>query len=264
VLVTGSIYNDGRGIDDAEAGFWDAQSSGVLDKAIAGFEQRYYQYHRRRHGYGIDLGFDPDANNHYFVRYYDAGYTEYKYRQMLQWNFQDPGADPTAAVVDPSNPNGIVATMDSLKVKLQEEKETLTQRVAEIGGKNRIGDDTLDYHVGYTKGSYHQPYNYNYSFVNTANLLSARYDNTTNPNWPTISPANPAGFNPLATANYTIATDDNGVPTASNGSQAIDDHEWGIGANLTIPTHFTDRGDEQFKFGVNARLRVKTGDQAGW
>ncbi len=257
LLVTGSIYNDGRGIDDAEAGFWDEQSAGVPDKSISAFEERFYQYHRRRHGYGADLAYEPEEGTKYFIRYYDAGYTEYKYRDMLQWNFLDPGTNPTYAVVDPTNANGIVGAIDSVKVNMQDEKETLTQRVAEIGAKTRIGDNTLDYHVGYTKGSYYMPYNYTYGFVNSG-VVSAAYDNTTNPNWPTISVRDPAGYNVLNPANYTLGG------SAKYSTQDIDDHEWGIGANLAIPTHFTDRADEQIKFGVNARLREKTGSETDW
>lgn len=256
VLLVGSLYNDGRGIDDAEAGFWDEQSSGVPDKAISAFEQRYYQYHRRRHGYGLDVGYEPNETAKYFIRYYDAGYTEYKYRDMLQWNFQDPGADPTLAVPATSRPNALLAAVDSVRVLMQDEKETLTQRVAEVGGRNRIGENILDYHVGYTKGSYYMPYNYNSGFTN-GGLATAIYDNTTQPNWPAVVPASPAGFNPLDPAGYTLSR-------LSNSRQDINDHEWGIGTNLAIPTHFTDRADEQLKLGINARLRAKTGDQSSY
>ncbi len=256
ILLTGSIYNDGRGIDDAEAGFFDEQSLGVPDKAISALEQRYYQYHRRRHGYGFDFGYEPSQNAKYFVRYYDAGYTEFKYRDMLQWNFQDPngGATPdlTLAAADPKNPNGILAAVDSMKVQMQDEKERLTQRVVEVGGRNDIGGNTLDYHVGYTKGSFFVPYNYNFSFAN-GGLGTAAYDNTTSPNWPAIAARSPAGFDPLNPANYTL-------DRATNSTQDINDREWGIGTNLTIPTHFTSRDDEHLKFGLNARLRKKTGD----
>jgi hypothetical protein len=31
-----------------------------------------------------------------------------------------------------------------------------------------------------------------------------------------------------------------------------------------MPTHFTARVDEEFKFGVNARIRDKTADQASF
>lgn len=266
LLVTASIYNDGRGIDDAEAGFYDEQGAGVADKVIAAFEQRYYQYHRRRHGYGFDLGYEPDANNRYFVRYYDAGYTEDKFRQMLQWNFSDPlgtvfdaNGNPLPGQVvyaDPNNPNGFVQMVDSLRTNVQVESETLTQRVAEFGAVHRIGDAKLDYHLGYTKGSYYMPYDYSFSF-NNGSLNLARYDNTTNPNWPTVGVVDPAGYNVLDPSTYSLRK-------MTNATQNIDDHEWGIGANLAWPTHYTDRSDEEFKVGVNARLRDKTGDQSSY
>jgi hypothetical protein len=75
VLVTGALDTDRRGIDDAEAGFVDGQPD-VPDKAFSAFEQRYYRYHRERHGYGMDLGFQPDADNSWFARYYEMGYSE--------------------------------------------------------------------------------------------------------------------------------------------------------------------------------------------
>ncbi len=266
ILATGSIYNDGRGIDDAEAGFYDEQSGGVNGKVLAAFEQRYYQYHRRRHGYGVDLAYEPDAHNRYFVRYYDAGYTEYKYRQLLQWNLADPlgtvfdgNGNPLPDQVvypNPANANGFVQMVDSMRTNVQVEKETLTQRVAEIGGVNRMGDNKLDYHVGYTKGSYYMPYNYNFSF-NNGGLNLARYDNTTNPNWPTIAAVDPSGYNVYDPSNYALRK-------MTNGTQDINDHEWGIGANLALASHYTDRADEEFKFGVNARLREKTNSASGY
>src|SRR6266702_1307973 len=72
ILVTASTYDDRRGIDDAEAGFIDASTTNP-GKQFAAFEQRFYNYHRERHGYGADLGWAPDKDNKYFIRYYDAG-----------------------------------------------------------------------------------------------------------------------------------------------------------------------------------------------
>jgi TonB-dependent receptor len=256
ILLVGSIYNDGRGIDDNESGFWDEQSAGVPDKAVSAIERRYYQYHRRRHGYGFDFGYEPNDGAKYFIRYYESGYTELKFRDMLQWNFQDPGTDPSLAVPAPGNRNGILAAVDSVRVGVEDEKETLTQRVAEIGGRNRLGDNTLDYHVGYTKGSYYKPYDYNSTFTNPG-LATAIYDNTTQPNWSTVTPVSPAGFDPLNPAGYTLSR-------LTNQRTDIKDHEWGIGANLAIPTHFTDRSDEELKFGLNARIRTKTGNQTSY
>jgi TonB-dependent receptor len=256
VLVTASTYDDRRGIDDAEAGFIDNQPGGVPDKAFAGFEQRYYRYHRERHGYGVDFGFSPDEANQFFVRYYDAGYSETAIRNRLVWNL---AGTPT---VDPNNPNGFLDTgaadPGSFTKSLRDEKEYLDSKVAEIGGTNRIAQDTLDYHVGYTKGTYYKPYDYNSSFDNPA-VANIAYDNTTLPNWPRI------GTLPGTPANGTVSVD----PTDPAGysltglrtqTQHSNDHEWGIGANLAIPTHFTNHPGEEIKVGLNARLRTKTGD----
>jgi TonB-dependent receptor len=253
VLVTASTYDDRRGVDDAEAGFADNQAAGVPDKAFAGFEQRYYQYHRERHGYGVDLGFSPDEANQYFARYYDAGYSETVLRNRLLWNYS---GKPTVASGDP---NGFVDTVTFTKA-LRDEKEYLDSKVAEVGGKNVFGENILDYHVGYTKGTYYKPYDYNSSFDNP-DSANAFYDNTTLPNWPVVRvlPGTPANgtvnVNPFDPAGYSLTG-------LANQSQHSNDHEWGIGANLAIGTHFTSDPQEQIKFGVNARLRTKTGDQS--
>ncbi|MDP9013544.1 MAG: TonB-dependent receptor [Pseudomonadota bacterium] len=253
LLVTASTYDDRRGIDDAEAAFVDNQP-GTPDKAFAAFEQRFYKYHRERHGYGADLGFAPDADSQYFLRFYDAGYSETVDRNRLIWNF---GGAATVAV-DPNNPNGFVDTVTFTKA-LRDEKEYLDSKVAEIGGKNVFDGNTLDYHVGYTKGTYTKPYDLNSSF-NNPNVANAAYDNTTLPNWPVVRllPGTAANgtvtFNPYDPTGYVLT----GLSTQS---QHKDDHEWGIGANLTIPTHFTDRVDEEFKFGLNARIRSNRADQ---
>jgi TonB-dependent receptor len=262
-LVTASVYTDRRGVDDAEAGFIDNQPAGIPDKAIAAFEQRFYNYHRERHGYGADLGYDPDEANQYFLRYYDAGYSETVIRNRLVWNF---AGNPTA---DPNDPNGFIdmagkpATADnpampSFTKALRDEKEFLDSRVAEIGGKNLFGDNTLDYHVGYTKGTYNKPYDLNSAFNNPA-LANVAYDNTTLPNFPTVKALPGTASNGTVTVN---PTDPAGYQFASlfNQSTHSDDHEWGIGANLALAAHLTDRSDEEVKFGVNARLRNRTSE----
>ncbi len=246
VLMTASVYTDRRGIDDGEAGFVDGQASGVPDKAIAGYDQRFYKYHRERHGYGIDLGYAPEGGDKYFVRYYDAGYSESVLRNMVQWNF---AGTPT---VSSNNPNGFIDAVTFDK-KLRDEKEYLDSKVFEIGGKNLLSDKTLDYHVGYIKGTYNKPYDYNSTFDSSQANAIAAYDNSTNPNWPTLAIVSPATFNPANPSSYSLTK----IYTQSTHS---DDHEWGIGANITIPTQYTDRVNEEFKIGVNARIRNRAAD----
>ena len=255
VLVVASIYTDRRGIDDAEAGFIDNQPGGVPDKAFAGFEQRYYKYHRERHGYGIDLGYAPTDSNKYFVRYYDAGYSETVLRNLFSW---DLSGSPT---VDPANPNRLLDTSGFSK-KLRDEKEFLDSKVFEIGGKNLLGGKTFDYHLGYTKGSYYKPYDYNSKFV-SPDIANVSYDNTTQPNFPLFKALPGTGANgtvntnPIDPTGYVLSR-------LTNQTQHSDDHEVGIGANLTLPTHFTDRSNEAFKIGLNIRLRNTTRDQTSY
>jgi TonB-dependent receptor len=104
--------------------------------------------------------------------------------------------------------------------------------------------NTLDYHVGYTRGTYEKPYDLNSSFENGTAAV-ATYDNTTRPNWPVLSVT---GVNPYEPAGYVLTG-------LSNQSQHSNDHEWGIGINMTVPTEFTQAQNENIKFGVNARLR---------
>jgi TonB-dependent receptor len=237
ILGTAALYTDRRGIDDAEAGFTDQQDQGVPDKAFNGFEQRYYRYHRKRHGYGVDFGFEPDADNKWFVRYYDMGYSETVLRNRLVYNVT---GTPT---VDPANPNGLVDGVTFSKT-LRDEKEYLKSHVFEIGGRNVLAGDTLDYHVGYTSGSFEKPYDLNSNFDNGTPAV-VTYDNTTRPNWPTFAVT---GVNPYDPTGYTLTG-------LSNQTQHSYDHEWGIGANLQIPTDFTHAQGENIKVGVNARLR---------
>jgi TonB-dependent receptor len=239
ILVTAAVYTDRRGVDDAEAGFVDAQPT-TPDKAFSAFEQRYYNYHRERHGYGFDFGFQPNNDNKWYVRYYDAGYSETVLRNRLIWNYAG------APTVDPNNPNGFVDTATFTKT-LRDEKEYLKSRVFAVGGKNSVEDATLDYHVGYTKGTYEKPYDINSSFDNPT-TATVGYDNTTHPNWPSVSAV---GVNPADPSGYVMSS-------LYNQSQHSDDHEWGIGANVSIPTHWTNAGNENIKFGLNARLRNRT------
>ena len=248
LLVIASTYDDRRGINDAEAAFVDNQVGGIPDKAFAAFEQRYYTYHRERHGYGADFGCQPDDNNQWFVRYYDAGYSEAVSRNLLHWDF---AGNPT---VDPNDPNGFDDTVTDVQKSLRDEKEYLDSKVGEIGGKNSFaGGATLDYHVGYTKGTYYKPYDYNSTFQNST-TANGFYDNTTLPNWPVVRVLPGSNVNPADPTGYVLNNSNDQI-------QHSNDNELGIGVNLALPTHWTERSDEELKFGLNTRIRHKTGDQ---
>lgn len=247
-LITGTYYEDKRGINDIEASYYDLQSSGVPDKAFSSFQQRYYQYHRKRHGYGLDLGYQPDGVSKYFLRYYDAGYSETVNRQQLQFNFgAASGGHPTGLSADPANPYGLVDTVNFDKT-LRDEKEFIDTRVAEFGGKNHLGESLLDYHVGLSQGTYFKPYDFNADFGNST-VGVIHYNNISNPNFPSYTVT---GVNPIDPAGYTLNS--NGLVTST---QSTRDREWQIGVNLLMPLQLTGASDEDVKTGLNVRLRTR-------
>ena len=99
LIGTVNYYQDHRGIDDVEAGYLDQQGAGVPDKAFAALDQRYYNYQRSRLGYGVEFDFQPNEDNKWYARYFDAGYTERKSRDNLILNFAG------APVAHPRHPN---------------------------------------------------------------------------------------------------------------------------------------------------------------
>jgi len=113
-------------------------------------EGKASQRKRERHGYGADFGWAPDEADKYFIRYYDAGYSETVDRNMLTWNFNGvtpsvvtAKTGPATLFVDPNNANGFIDTATFTK-KLRDEKEYLDSKVAEIGGKNEFGGNVLE------------------------------------------------------------------------------------------------------------------------
>ena len=247
VVATASYYEDRRGIDDLEAAYIDNQAGGVPDKAFAALEQRYYNYHRTRHGYGLDLGFQPNANHSFYLRAFDAGYTETVNRQRLILNFDgNPVSLPGGALSDTVNANGFDKT-------LRDEKEKIGNRVIALGGKSLFGDKTLDYRAGYTRGTYNKLYDLNSDFNYTpATPATVTYNNASDPNFPSYSIV---GANPFNAANYTLAGLNNSVIN-------IVDEERSYAANLKIPTHYTDYEGEQIKVGGSSRVRSRRLDNS--
>ena len=244
VVVTASYYEDKRGINDIEAGYVDGQPA-VPDKAFSAFEQRYYQYNRKRHGFGFDFGYEPDAASKYYVRAFDAGYTETVNRQRLVWNFDG------AATVDPANPNGLLDTVNAggWDKTLRDEKERINNKVAAIGGENRLDGYTVDYRLGYTRGSFEKLYDYNSDFNFTPSTpTTVAYDNSSDPNFPSFRVV--SGASPYGWSNYTLAG-------FRNSTETLTDHETSVVANLSIPTHLTPYEDEKIKAGVSLRARKR-------
>lgn len=255
LVLTGAYYEDKRGIDDVEPAFLD---DGVHSShAYAGWDQRLYQYNRKRHGAGIDFGYRPDVDNSYYVRAFDAGYTETVLRDRLTVTPDGTPAQVGNDFIDGMSVNGFDKT-------LRQEKERINNQVFVVGGKNVLGDKTLDYRLGYTHGSYRKLYDYNsdFNFTPAAGTPfavggtmvtppSIRYNSSGRGDTPAFTVSGADYTNP---ANYALAK-------FQNSTTDIQDKEYSVASNLKLPVVWGGFDTETFKAGTSVRLRKR--DAAG-
>ncbi|MDP9107714.1 MAG: TonB-dependent receptor [Pseudomonadota bacterium] len=241
VVFTASYYEDKRGIDDVEPAFIDDGVNAPL--AYAGWDQRYYQYNRKRHGVGVDLGYKPDRDNSFYVRAFDAGYTETVLRNRLTIT---PDGAPTFA--NGQFTDGV--TVNGFDKTLRDEKERINNKVYALGGKNLIGESVLDYRVGLTRGSFTKLYDYNSDFNFTPPSGSVTYDNSGKGNTPRFVVNGADYLNP---GNYTLAG-------FRNSTQDIRDRENSFVTNLKMPVNLFGHEEESAKVGVSARWRKRNAD----
>jgi TonB-dependent receptor len=243
VIGTLAYFEDKRGVNDIEGAYADDQANGTPDKVMNDFEQRYYNYHRRRLGYGAELDYQPDTDNRWYARYFDAGYTETVNRQRLTFNMFQNGTGSVS--VDPNRPQGFIDPSVTFDKTLRDEKEEIDTRVVTLGGENDFHDFRIDYLAALAIGSYNKLFDYNSTFSTDAPSTVA-YDNVSDPRFPRFSTL--AGPNPLDPANYTLGG-------FQNSTEHAHDQEYSGAFNLTVPTSLFRGDDEALKFGVSARLR---------
>ncbi|WP_266169494.1 TonB-dependent receptor [Dyella subtropica] len=246
-IGTVAYYEDKRGVDDIEGSYADDQANGTPDKVMNDFEQRYYRYHRRRLGYGGELNYQPDNDNRWYVRYFDAGYTESVNRQRLTYNMFGGGTG--SVTVDPSNPHGFIDPNVAFDKTLRDEKETIDTRVVTFGGENHFQSVKIDYLLAATYGSYNKPFDYNSTFSNP-NAVTVAYDNISDPRYPRFRYLN---ANPLDPSGYTFGN-------FQNSTEHDHDQEYTGAFNVTLPTSYFEGSDENIKFGVSARKRARHGE----
>jgi TonB-dependent receptor len=239
LVITGAYYEDKRAIDDVEPSFLD---DGVHSPyAYSAIEQRRYQYNRKRHGVGIDLGYQSDADNSYYVRAFDAGYTETVLRNRLVVNLDGAPVAQGGQLVDGVAAGGFDKT-------LRDEKERINNKVFILGGRHDAGDRTLDYRVGYTHGSFVKLYDYNADFNATPGAdATIRYDHSGRGNTPAFALQ---GADYLDPAGYRLAS-------FGNSTTDIQDKEYSAAANLKLPVAWGRFDAESIKTGLNARWRTR-------
>lgn len=252
VVLTATYYDDQRGFDDVEPGYYDDTAQGAIPApgshpydAISGIDFRDYELHRKRHGYGVDLGYQPDADNSWYIRGFDAGYTEKYLRPYLHLTPDgNTSGNPDGTISDTLNNAGAITK------NLRDERETSRDKIFVLGGKNILGGNTLDYRVGYTKGTWDKFYDensqYTYQPPAGSNIVY-KYGLTGQDHTPdqTVS-----GANYLDPTQYQL--------TSANNSSAVNfDKELSFAANFSMPLHWGGFDTENLKVGASARLRKK-------
>ena len=257
-VITVSEHENWRGIDDVEPAYFNKASEPYY--SISDIQQRDYELHRVRHGESVDLGLQPDKDNQWYLRAFDAGYTEWYQRQFLEIQ-----PDGNATVL----PNGQIqdtltgsAGQAPIQKELREERETSTERLVMAGGKHTVlSDATFDYHAAYVSGDWNKPYDWNSAF-------QYNNPNTGTPTGTITYGLNGEGHTPLYSItgapgyldphNYTL--------TGFNNSKAHNyDNMVTLASNLKVPLHWSfwqkyaglDAEDESVKFGSQTTFRHK-------
>jgi TonB-dependent receptor len=246
IVVTGTYYEDKRGINDVEPAYF---NNGVLPYfAINNLQQRDYQLNRKRHGYGIDLGYQPDADNSYYIRAFEAGYKERYWRQFLNLNpdgntTTTPGGQLTDTLSTGNSGN------PPIQMALRDESETSKDQVATVGGKNLFGGNTLSYRIGFTQGSWYKPYDYNSTFNYTGSLANAAitYAPSGRGHTPLYAITGADYLNP---ANYALSG-------LANSSAYNVDREASAAVDFEMPVSWGGFDTESLTVGGSARIRHK-------
>jgi len=252
VVLTATYYDDQRGFDDVEPGYFDDTARGAVPgpgghpyDAISSIDFRDYELHRKRHGYGIDLGYQPNANDSWYIRGFDAGYTEGYLRPYLHLNADgNTRVNADGTITDTLNNPG------AIRKNLRDERETSRDKVFVLGGKNILGENTLDYRAGFTKGTWDKFYDVNSAYFYNppaGSNITYTYDLSGQGHTPNQT---------IAGANYLDPTQYQLV--GANNSTAVNfDKELSFATDFDMPLHWSGFDTEDLKIGASARLRKK-------
>lgn len=133
---------------------------------------------------------------------------------------------------------------------MRDERETSRDRVFVLGGKNLLDGNTLDYRVGFTKGTYDKFYDENstYSYVPSAGANILYNYSLTGPDHIPVQTV--TGANYLDPTQYQL--------TGAGNSSAVNyDKELSFATNFDMPVKWGGFDSEDFKVGLSARLRRK-------
>ena len=229
---TVSFYTDARGINDVEPGINNNDNN---DRSLAGYDQRYYSYHRFRHGFGGELGYQPDTNNRYFLSVFNTGYTEKKLDNILTTNFDDNFVTKDNKIFTDTLSDG------AFQKTLANHQEKLSEEIMIFTGENKFGDTLVDYKAAHIVGTYNVFKDVSTSF-NSIGSGTVVYDNSGS--YPKIL-SETAPDKSIA-SNYTFGGYRSSLPYNQTKEDTYQ-------VNVTAPLNFISNAKETIKFGLSDR-----------
>ena len=249
-VLNASYKADRRAIDDLEEGYID--DGMAPGNAVSEYQLRRYNYHRVRFGNGGEFDFKPNSDHSYYIRANVAGYIESVNKNFLLLTGMDGAEDPVTGAIpaDPNNAKGYLVTTQP-EISSTDEREKHVNEMYVIGGVDRFDDLTLDYHAAYSSASFTVDHSIGAKFKGPKNV-PLTYDNVSNADYPVLG--FPNGIAQIDDAsNYKLSS-------LSNDQEYDHDKEDSYAINaLWNKKLFTDA--DQFKFGVQARLREKSASE---
>lgn len=249
-VLDASRREDRRAVDDLEESYIGGSAP---RNAVSQYDLRYYDYHRRRFGEGLEFDFQPNDHHSWYVRADIAGYNEAVHKNFLLFRNMDTAvADggtynpDTGALPVPASDSSAFLTTTTPTITLTDEQEAHRNQVYVVGGKDDFGPVSLDYHAAYSRATYRVNYNIGAQFAGPA-LTPLIYDNRTSITYPSFSLPN--GINLDDPSIYSLSR-------LSNNQNYDSDEERTYAVNLLFPLHLINDND-RVKIGGQARIRDK-------
>ena len=252
VIFSYAFEQDHRGIDDIEADYINdpttvppGTNAFLTKKAFDDVQNRWYQYHRSRQGYGGGFTYNLDPNTSIYLRAFDTGYSERASKhEFVITNLAD-------AIQSVNNSTGAFTSSGAMSHYADiSSKEDVGNELLEFGGNTLIADTvTMDARLSWTQGHDRFPFSINARF-NNPTPFDVVYNNTdaSHPSYQALG-----GINLVNPALYTSAS-------GSNSPSKNTDTEYGGVANFSMPLDLIGEGGV-FKFGGSLRERSRRGQR---
>lgn len=252
LILNYSLDQDHRAIDDVEEDY--AYVNDGIDvppgtsahlgmKQFDNLQNRWYQYSRRREGYGGGITYDPTGDTGFYLRGFHNGYSEVAHKhEFILGNLGH-------SILSVSADGSYDASQASLRYADINTHENLGNDLVEFGGHSVLGALKVDARGSWTQGYDTWPYSIfsSFSAPNSVNLI---YNNS-NPDHPNYQQVGGGSLvNPVL---YTQASGSN------SPSQNTDTEYAGI-VNFSLPMEFA-QNNGVFKFGGEVRARTRRAQQ---